>query len=183
MFTSKITKIAVNILIILIAQNIFADDVFDGVSPQLGVVISDDYIEQIDFVVMPSGDGLPGGSGNAVTGKVLYSIHCMACHGPDAKGGINGDLAGGHGTISGKKKKKTVGSYWPYATIIFDYIRRAMPYQLPGTLSNNEVYALTAYILNLNGVIGEDELMNAQTLPKAKMPNSEGFIWAYSPSE
>ena len=183
MFTSKITKIVVNILIILFVENIFADDVFDGVSPQLGVIISDDYVEQVDFVVMPSGEGLPKGSGDALAGKVLYNIHCMACHGPDAKGGINGDLAGGHGTISGPIPKKTVGSYWPYATIIFDYIRRAMPYQSPGTLSNNEVYALTAYILNLNGVIGEDELMTAQTLPKAKMPNSEGFIWAYSPSE
>ena len=183
MFTSKITKIVVNILIILFVENIFADDVFDGVSPQLGVIISDDYVEQVDFVVMPSGEGLPKGSGNALTGKVLYNIHCMACHGPDAKGGINGDLAGGHGTISGPIPKKTVGSYWSYDTIIYDYIRRAMPYQSPGTHRNNEVYALTAYILNLNGVIGEDELMTAQTLPKAKMPNSEGFIWAYSPSE
>ena len=164
-----------------LSQLLVADELIINENPKLGQLISMEDASQVDFVIMPNGDGLPQGSGDANIGKVLYDIQCIACHGKNAIGGINGDLAGGHGTINGPLPKKTVGSYWPYATILFDYIRRAMPYQMPGTLSNDEIYSLTAYILYLNDIISEDEVMSPITLPNVKMPNRDGFVWAYSP--
>ena len=184
MFISKLMKTICTCTLIIITQIVAADDVSFGVNnPNLGKVLSAEYVDQVDFVVMPNGDGLPQGSGNAVSGKELFNVQCIACHGNEAKDGINGDLAGGHGTINGPSPKKTVGSYWPYATILFDYIRRAMPYQSPGTLTNDEIYALTAYILYLNDIVTEKEIMSSETLPRIIMPNSEGFVWAYSASE
>ena len=181
MFISKLVKTICTCTLIIITQIVAADDVSFGVNnPNLGKVLSAEYVDQVDFVVMPNGDGLPQGSGNAISGKELFNVQCIACHGNEAKGGINGDLAGGHGTINGPLPKKTVGSYWPYATILFDYIRRAMPYQTPGTLTNDEIYALTAYILYLNDIVTEKEIMSSETLPRTIMPNSEGFVWAYS---
>jgi len=156
-----------------------ADDVFVDKAPMLGRSMSIIAAQEVDFVVLPNGDGLPEGSGGVDAGKRLFNIHCLACHGEKAQGGINGDLVGGHGTINGLSPKKTVGSYWPYATILFDYIRRAMPYQTPGSLKNNEVYALSAYILFLNNIIEEQDIMNAKTLVKVKMPNRDNFVWAY----
>ena len=177
-------KVIYTCALIIITQGIAAADVsFGATNPNLGEILPAEYVDQVDFVVMPNGDGLPHGSGNAVSGKKIFNVQCVACHGNEAKGGINGDLAGGHGTINGTLPKKTVGSYWPYATILFDYIRRAMPYQTPGTLTNDEIYALTAYILYLNNIVTEKEIMSSETLPKTKMPNSEGFVWAYPASE
>ena len=94
--------------------------------------------------------------------------------------GINDVLVGGHDTLTSAVPNKTVGSYWPYATTLFDYIRRAMPYPTPGSLSNDEVYALTAYILFLNGIVGETEKMSAETLAAVRMPNRDNFVWAYT---
>ena len=91
-------------------------------------------------------------------------------------GGIKGQLAGGIGSLTSEKPLKTVGSYWPYATTLFDYIQRAMPYQAPGTLSTNDTYAVTAYILNLNGIIANDVELNRNSLPKIRMPNRDGFV-------
>ncbi|MGH7418621.1 MAG: c-type cytochrome, partial [Candidatus Rokuibacteriota bacterium] len=93
----------------------------------------------------------------------------------------NDRLVGGQGTLAGPTPVKTVGSYWPYATTVFDYLRRSMPYQQSHSLTNDEVYALTAYLLNLNGVIAEGDVMNAQTLPQVKMPNRDNFILAHPP--
>ncbi len=160
-----------------------ADDVFSDKSPMLGESISIADAQEVDFVVLPNGNGLPKGLGDVDTGKQLFNIHCMACHGENAQGGINGDLVGGHGTINGPLPIKTVGSYWPYATILFDYIRRAMPYQTPGSLKNDDIYALTAYILFLNNIIGEQDIMNAKTLVKVEMPNRDNFVWAYKKRE
>ena len=171
------------LFLICYQYSLAVDDVFADKAPMLGKSISINAVQEVDFVVLPNGDGLPEGSGGADTGKRLFNIHCMACHGEKAKGGINGDLAGGHGSINGASPKKTVGSYWPYATILFDYIRRAMPYQTPGSLNNNEVYALSAYVLFLNNIIDEQEIMNAKTLVKVKMPNRDNFIWAYEQRE
>ena len=169
--------------IFFLTRSLMADGLIINKNPNLGNSISIEDIDRVDFVVMPNGDGLPQGSGDANKGKLLYEVQCIACHGKNAIGGINGDLVGGHGTIKGPIPKKTVGSYWPHATILFDYIRRAMPYQMPGTLSNDEVYSLTAYILHLNDIISEEEVMSLSTLPNVKMPNSDGFVWAYSPTE
>ncbi len=130
---------------------------------------------------MPDGDGLPDGSGNAAAGRDVYTRNCLACHGENGTGGLNDALSGGHGSIQGPQPQKTVGSYWPYATTIFDYLRRAMPLTSPGVLSNDELYAVTAYLLYINDIIAEDAEMNADSLPDVKMPNRDNFAWGYTP--
>jgi hypothetical protein len=149
--------------------------------PQLGEALSSDQLRALDYTVMPDGDGLPAGSGDASAGREVYNSNCLACHGENGHEGINDKLVGGHGSLTGDQPLKTVGSYWPYATTLFDYVRRAMPFQSPGSLSNNEIYAVTAYILYLNEIVAEDHLLDAKTLPAVQMPNRENFVWAYEP--
>ena len=150
-------------------------------SPALGEPVSATELERLDYVVMPDGSGLPAGSGTVQEGAALYAEHCLACHGEKGEGGINDQLAGGHGSIDSPMPVKTVGSYWPYATTVFDYVRRAMPYQAPGTLDNDQVYALTAYLLNINGIVDDDARLNAESLPTIRMPNRDNFVWDWSP--
>jgi len=147
--------------------------------PDLGETPSPELVAAWDLSVSPDGAGLPAGSGTAVEGAPLYRVNCLVCHGQEGEGLLNDRLVGGHGTIGGPAARKTVGSYWPYATTIFDYIRRAMPYLQPRSLTNDEVYALTAYLLYLNGIIDENETMNSATLPAVDMPNRDNFILAY----
>ena len=158
------------------ATTVHADE-----SPRLGESLDEAATATFDFVVLPDGEGLPAGSGDAISGGQLYDSNCLACHGIEGAGGINDVLVGGHGTLTGNLPNKTVGSYWPYATTLFDYIRRAMPYPEPGSLSNDEVYSLTAYLLFLNGIVGEEDIMSAESLPKVEMPNRHNFVWAYRP--
>lgn len=129
-----------------------------------------------DISISPAGKELPPGQGTVAEGKEVFARRCQRCHGEAGKGGDEAALVGGQGTLASPKPLKTVGSYWPYATTLFDYIRRAMPLKEPGTLSPDQVYAVSAYILQLNGVIAEGDAMNAQTLPKVKMPNRDNFI-------
>lgn len=150
-------------------------------SPMLGEPVTDEELAEIDYAVLPDGRGLPSGSGTATEGKEVYERHCLSCHGASGADGINDRLVGGHGTIDSTRPEKTVGSYWPYATTLFDYIRRAMPYQAPGSLSADEIYGLTAYVLFLNEIVDEDERLNPDTLPAVEMPNHENFVWAYEP--
>lgn len=150
-------------------------------SPGLGQSLTAEQIAAVDFTIMPDGDGLPKGSGNAVSGRDVFNRNCLACHGENGIGGVNDVLSGGHGSIQGPNPQKTVGSYWPYATTIFDYVRRAMPLQTPGVLSNDELYAVTAYLLYVNEIIAEDAEMNADTLANVKMPNRDNFVWGYTP--
>lgn len=127
--------------------------------------------------VAPDGTGLLGGHGTPKIGKAVYEAKCAACHG--AKGEGSSDfprLVGGVGSLKSVQPVATVGSYWPYATTVFDYINRAMPYQNPGSLRPDEVYAVTAYLLQLNGVINENTVLSRQTLPRVQMPNRNGFI-------
>jgi len=125
----------------------------------------------------PDGLGLPAGRGSVAEGKTLYDAQCAACHGADAKGGpVYGTMVGGIGSFKTDTRVLTPGSMYPYAPILFDYIRRAMPMNKPMTLSPNEVYALSAYILNLNGLIPADAVMDQSSLPKVQMPNRNGFI-------
>ena len=151
------------------------------VGPGLGEPVAADELAAIDYTVLPNGDGLPPGSGTAREGKAVYDTNCLACHGEGGSGGVNDVLAGGHGSLTGERPQKTVGSFWPYATTVFDYVRRAMPFQTPGSLSNDETYAVTAYILHLNQIIEEDAEMNADTLPQVRMPNRDNFVWGYPP--
>jgi len=150
-------------------------------SPHLGQPLDEAAAAALDFTVLPNGDGLPAGAGTALEGEAVYRQHCIACHGEGGNGAVNEALVGGQGTLATQQPEKTVGSYWPYATTIFDYVRKAMPLPAPGTLSDDEIYALTAYILYLNDIIDEREAMTAKTLPGVKMPNRNGFVWAYSP--
>jgi cytochrome c len=111
----------------------------------------------------------------------VYATKCLACHGPEGANGVNDRLVGGQGTLTSATPVKTIGSYWPYATTVFDYVRRAMPYPAPHSLSDAEAYAVTAYLLHLNGIIGADDVMDATSLPKVKMPNRDGFRSAIPP--
>jgi mono/diheme cytochrome c family protein len=145
--------------------------------PGLGVPASRAAVAARDISIAPDGAGLPAGSGTAIVGEKLYLARCLACHGEKGQDGLHDRLVGGHGSLTTKTPVKTVGSYWPYATTLFDYIRRAMPYQEPRSLQDGEVYALTAYLLYLNGIIGQQEVLNANSLPKVKMPNRDNFVW------
>jgi S-disulfanyl-L-cysteine oxidoreductase SoxD len=146
-------------------------------SPNLGRVATPDEIAAWDISIGPDGAGLPPGSGSPKQGEAVYTANCLACHGEKGAGKPNDALASGQGTLAGDQTPiKTVGSFWPYATTIFDYVRRAMPLNAPKSLTNDEVYAVVAYILQLNGIIGENDVMNAQTLPLVRMPNRNGFV-------
>jgi mono/diheme cytochrome c family protein len=147
--------------------------------PRLGVPATPEQVAGWDISIAPDGAGLPPGSGTAAAGKAVYDTKCVACHGADGAGQPNDRLVGGAGTLREAAPIRTIGSYWPYATTVFDYIRRAMPYVSPHTLTADETYAVTAYLLALNGVIGEGDVMNATTLPKVVMPNRDGFDSAY----
>jgi mono/diheme cytochrome c family protein len=145
--------------------------------PGLGRVASPDEIAPWDISIGPDGAGLPPGRGTPKQGEMVYAEKCVACHGEKGAGKPNDQLVGGRGSLSGDQPPvKTVGSFWPYATTLFDYIRRAMPLNAPKSLSDDEVYAVSAYILQLNGIIGEADAMDAQTLPQVQMPNRDGFI-------
>ena len=146
-------------------------------SPNLGTPISPEDLAPWDISIGPDGAGLPAGSGTVKQGETVFMAKCQACHNEKGAGQPNDRLVGGRGTLAGDKPAiKTVGSYWPYATTLFDYVRRAMPLNESKSLSNDEVYGVVAYLLNLNGVIAETETINAQSLPKVMMPNRDGFI-------
>jgi cytochrome c len=146
-------------------------------APQFGQPIAPADIAPWDISVGPDGVGLPSGRGTVAQGAAVYAAKCQACHGEKGAGKPNDALVGGMGSLAPDKPPvKTVGSYWPYATTLFDYIRRAMPYQESQSLTSDETYAVSAYILNLNGIIGANDVLDAQSLPKVRMPNRDGFI-------
>jgi cytochrome c len=122
-----------------------------------------------------NGENLPPGSGTVAQGQEVFAQQCAACHGDKGQGGVGERLVGGQGTIATAKPIKTVGSYWPYAPTLFDYIRRAMPQNAPQSLSNEDVYAVSAYILNMNGLLPSDAALDAKTLSAIKMPNRSMF--------
>ena len=152
---------------------------------QLAEKISDEALQSWNISVFPDGKNLPDGKGNYQSGKKLYDNLCMACHGIDGKGGIKLDPYRGAidtlvkvkgDKLTGENPKKSIGTYWQYAPLLFDYIRRTMPYQAPKSLSNDEVYALTAYLLAENGIISKKTIISKENLAKVKMPNVNGFI-------
>jgi hypothetical protein len=132
------------------------------------------------YAVMPDGRGLPPGSGSVEYGKVVYAAQCAACHGANLQGGSGDRLIGGRGTLVNddptKAPVKTIESYWPYATTIFDYVKRTMPFNAPDSLSNDQVYAVTAYILSEAKIVAPDTVLDAVSLAAVKMPNRDGFI-------
>jgi S-disulfanyl-L-cysteine oxidoreductase SoxD len=146
-------------------------------TPGLGKPISPSDLKAWDIFILPDGSNLPPGSGTAAQGAKLFDDKCAVCHGQGAKGGIANMLIGNPSlTANGIASNKTIANFWGQPTTLFDYIRRAMPWPAPRILSDDEVYALCAYLLAGNKLIPEDEPMNAQTLPKVKMPNRDNFI-------
>ena len=169
MYTRKLTRYVLVFVLVLTSKFAWEQ------TPNLGKPLAPADIAAWDINVLPDGTGLPPGSGTPTQGARVYSMKCAVCHGENGKGGSNARLVGGD-PIKDMETEKTIANFWPFATTLFDYIRRAMPWRQPRTLSNDEVYALTAYILSLNKLIGENEAMDAQTLPKVRMPNRNGFI-------
>ncbi len=155
---------------------------------EIGRPASAAEIAAIDIDVMPDGTGLPDGAGTPLAGSVVYARECASCHGPTGVEGPNDRLVGrppdGEFPFADDPETRpfrTVGSYWPYATTVFDYVRRAMPQHAPGSLSDDDVYAVTAFLLHRNGLIAESDTMTAATLPAVRMPARERFESAYQP--
>lgn len=146
--------------------------------PKLGKPISERELVAWNIDVRtPDGLGLPAGSGTVAAGKIVYDAQCAACHGADAKGGtMFGTMVGGIGSFTTNTRVLTPGSMYPYAPILFDYIKRAMPMTAPQSLSDDETYAVTGYLLHLNGLVPADATMNKQALVALQMPNRDGFI-------
>lgn len=148
-------------------------------TPELGQDISQAELAAWDIAIGPDGAGLPPGGATAKQGAGIYKDKCAVCHGMAGEGKPADRLVGGIGSLPGDAPVKTVGSYWPHATTLFDYVRRAMPLNEPQSLTDEEVYAVSAHILHLNGLFGEDEMLNADNLPKIEMPNRGGFRVIY----
>ena len=162
---------------VLVAALLAAPAATAADAPKLGQLVAPADLAAWDSSIAPDGIGLPPGGGTSAQGEAIYAGKCQACHGEKGAGKPNDVLVGGIGSLApGQTPAKTVGSYWPYATTLFDYIRRAMPFNEPKSLTADETYAVSAYILTLNGIIGANDLLDAQSLPKVKMPNRDGFI-------
>jgi mono/diheme cytochrome c family protein len=147
-------------------------------SPRFGVgrPPTPDEIRALGSAIGPDGTGLPAGSGTVAAGRTLFAAQCARCHGPTGEGEVGPRLVGGQGTLATTRPLRTIGSFWPYATTLWDYMNRAMPFDRPGLLEPSEVYAAVAYVLHLNGIIEEDRVMDATSLPKVRMPNRDGFV-------
>ncbi len=163
-------------ILALAAPAVAADDTTP--SPHLGHKVSEADLAFWDRSIQPDGRNLPKGSGNAREGKKVFAERCATCHGDT---GANSPfhlpaLVGGVGSLASDHPVMTTGSFWPYATTVFDYVRRAMPYDAPKSLTPSELYAVTAFLLNRSGIISETKVLNEKTLPKVKMPNRDGFI-------
>jgi S-disulfanyl-L-cysteine oxidoreductase SoxD len=174
MSTRNVTAVVMTILALAAYASSVAEE-----TPNLGRPATPAEIAAWDVSIPPDGAGLPPGSGTPEQGAVVYTQKCQSCHGEKGAGKPNDQLVGGQGTLTSKSPVRTIGSYWPYATTVFDYVRRAMPYTQSHSLTDEEVYAVTAYLLHLNGIIGAQDAMNAQSLPQVKMPNRDNFTVVY----
>lgn len=142
----------------------------------LGLPATDQEIQTWNIDVAASGEGLPPGRGTVKEGAAIFAGRCATCHGPTGQEGPMDRLVGGVGTLNSPTPIKTIGSYWPYATTLYDYVRRAMPFPAPQSLSSDEIYSVVAWLLHQNGIIAEDSVLDAQSLPNILMPNRQGFI-------
>jgi mono/diheme cytochrome c family protein len=170
MFTPKRAILAASLSLAMTSGASLAE------TPNLGKPIDEAAIAAWDISILPDGTGLPKGSGTPAQGAPIYAEKCAACHGDNGKGGEAAALVSDRELAGISAAQKTIKNFWPYSTTIFDFIRRAMPFQMPRSLTDDEVYALTAYILAENKLIGANDMMDAQSLPKVKMPNRDNFI-------
>ena len=168
---------AAGLVLLVLCSGVGAATTLAAEGPGLGVPVPPEKLATIDIGIGPDGKGLPAGRGSAVEGEKVFTAKCAACHGVGGENGLHDRLVGGQGSLATDKPVKTVGSYWPYATTVFDYVRRTMPFQEPRSLADDEVYAVTAWLLWRNGIIGQRTVMDAKSLPKVRMPNRDGFIW------
>ncbi len=148
----------------------------DGGGYGLGRAATDEEIRAWNIDVSPTGEGLPPGQGTAKQGAQVFAAKCAMCHGPTGTEGPKDRLVGGQGTLTTGKPIKTIGSYWPYATTLYDFINRAMPFNAPGSLNPDEIYSVIAWLLFQNGIVKDDAVIDARTLPQIQMPNRNGFI-------
>ena len=173
MFSRVSLAVGVSVVVMPIAASTVAAQ-----SPPtgLGSPVTPAEIDAWGPIVGPEGTELPPGGATAAEGRDLYDRRCAACHGPTGQEGPDDRLAGGQGSLAGDQARKTVGSYWPAATTLWDYVNRAMPFNQPGSLSPDEVYSAVAYVLYLNDIVGESDPVDADTLPQIQMPNRDGFV-------
>jgi len=168
-------KLALTLILTALAAAVHAEKPATGFSEPATA----EDIKLVYLSIGTDGANLPDGSGDAATGKPVYDMYCAACHGFDGEGTLANQLVGGRGTLDSDAPVKTAGSYWPYATTVFNYIRRSMPYTAPMSLTNDDYYAITAYILNKNDIIPADMVLDRDSLPDVRMPNRDGFVNAY----
>jgi cytochrome c len=183
MYTGQkmINKILI-ISVLTLTGSVFATDHQQGViqeGPNLGQSATPEEVAALSINVFPDGKGLPEGSGSVTQGAKIYQSKCIACHGAGGLGGSAEPLAGAEMGLTDEWPEKTIGTLWPHATTLFDFTRRSMPMTAPGSLSNDETYALTAYLLYLNNIVAEDLVLNKETIMQVKMPNADGFINIY----
>ncbi|MDP3596645.1 MAG: cytochrome c [Nitrospirota bacterium] len=165
-------------LLVCAVTGIVAQEVFAGEEPKYGFgrPATSAEVKDWNIDVSPTGEGLPPGRGTVQQGAAVYANKCAACHGPTGTEGPKDRLVGGQGSLATDKPIKTIGSFWPYATTLYDYIHRAMPLNAPQSLTPDEVYAVAAWLLHQNGIIPADAVIDAQTLPHVTMPNRAGFV-------
>lgn len=163
----------------LILSTMAISSAADLEGPGLGKSASEEMIMLRNLNVYPDGTGLPTGKGTVAEGQKIFAAQCAVCHGERGIGGSAEELSGGEQGLTGEYPDKTIGTYWPYATTLFDFIRRSMPLPAPGSLSDNDIYAVTAYLLHVNEVLPEDASIGKHNLAQVKMPNHDGFIWIY----
>lgn len=168
---------SVSVGLLILMASVFGHSVAAATlqGPNLGIAVSPEAIKERDISVFPDGSGLPPGQGTVEAGRHIYESRCAACHGPRGIGASAEELVG-QGRLDGPNPDKSIGNYWPHATTIFDYVRRAMPFDAPGSLNDDQVYAVTAYLLHLNGLMPADAVLNTENLPRIIMPNRNGFL-------
>ena len=142
----------------------------------LGTPINESQLQDFDLIAQPDGSGYPEGGGTAMQGKAIFERRCAACHGMNGEGTSGNTVLVGGDMQSEERPIRTVGSYWPHASTLFDYVQRAMPADAPKSLSSSEVYQVIAYVLNLNGIVEDSLVLNKETLMQVEMPNKDGFI-------
>jgi mono/diheme cytochrome c family protein len=175
-YTHKPVMIVISALVLALGSGATGLSAEDPGGYGVGRPATDEEIRAWNIDVSPTGEGLPPGQGTVKQGAQVYASKCAACHGPTGVEGPKDKLVGGRNTLTAPNPIRTIGSYWPYATTLYDYIHRAMPFNAPQSLTSDDTYAVIAWLLFQNQIIAEDTVIDAQTLPKVQMPNRNGFI-------